>query len=57
MPGMTSSFNANDQLATDTYDNNGNTTASAGKGYSYDFENHVVQLVLVCTPQSARKCI
>ena len=43
MPGTTSSYNANDQLATDTYDNDGNTTASNGKGYSYDFENHLVQ--------------
>ena len=43
MPGITSSYNANDQLATDTYDNDGNTTASAGKGYAYDFENHLVQ--------------
>ena len=43
MPGTTSSYNANDQLASDTYDNDGNTTASNGKGYSYDFENHLVQ--------------
>jgi len=43
MPGTTSSYNANDQLASDTYDNDGNTTASNGKGYAYDFENHLVQ--------------
>ena len=43
MPGTASSYNANDQLASDTYDNDGNTTASNGKGYSYDFENHLVQ--------------
>jgi len=42
-PGTTSSYNANDQLATDNYDNNGNTTQSLGTGYVYDFENHVVQ--------------
>jgi RHS repeat-associated protein len=42
-PGGTSSYNANDQLATDTYDNDGNTTASNGLGYIYDFENHLLQ--------------
>jgi YD repeat-containing protein len=35
--------NANDQFSTDTYDANGNTTASTGTGYVYDFENHLVQ--------------
>ncbi len=29
--------------STDTYDANGNTTASIGLGYSYDFENHLIQ--------------
>jgi hypothetical protein len=29
-------------LSTDTYDANGNTTASQGKGYVYDFENHLI---------------
>jgi RHS repeat-associated protein len=43
MPGTASSYNANDQLATDTYDAEGNTTASNGKGYVYDFENHLIQ--------------
>jgi RHS repeat-associated protein len=42
-PGATSSYNANDELATDTYDANGNTTASTGLSYAYDFENHLVQ--------------
>jgi RHS repeat-associated protein len=42
-PGATSSYNANDQLATDTYDANGNTTASTGLSYAYDFENRLVQ--------------
>ena len=31
--GGTSSYNANDQLARDTYDNDSNTTASSGVGY------------------------
>jgi RHS repeat-associated protein len=42
-PGGLTNYNANDQLSTDTYDNDGNTTASNGLGYAYDFENHVVQ--------------
>jgi len=32
-PGGPTNYNANDQLSTDTYDNNGNTTASNGLGY------------------------
>jgi RHS repeat-associated protein len=42
-PGGLSNYNANDELATDTYDANGNTTVSNGLGYLYDFENHPVQ--------------
>jgi len=36
-------YNANDQISSDTYDSNGNTTASGGLTYAYDFENHLVQ--------------
>jgi YD repeat-containing protein len=42
-PGGLTNYNANDQLNADTYDNDGNTTASNGVGYAYDFENHLVQ--------------
>jgi RHS repeat-associated protein len=42
-PGGLTNYNANDQLSADTYDNDGNTTASNGLGYVYDFENHVIQ--------------
>jgi RHS repeat-associated protein len=42
-PGGLVNYNANDQLATDAYDNEGNTTASSGNGYVYDFENHLIQ--------------
>ena len=42
-PGGLTNYNANDQISTDTYDNNGNTTASNGLGYVYDFENRVIQ--------------
>jgi hypothetical protein len=51
-PGGLTNYNANDQLSTDTYDNDGNTTASNGLGYVYDFENHVIQagagITMVC---------
>jgi RHS repeat-associated protein len=42
-PGGLTNYNANDQISTDSYDNDGNTTASNGVGYVYDFENHLVQ--------------
>jgi hypothetical protein len=35
--------NANDQLSTDTCHSDGNTTASNGLGYVYDFENHLLR--------------
>jgi RHS repeat-associated protein len=36
-------YNANDQITSDSYDANGNTTASGGLTYAYDFDNHLVQ--------------
>jgi RHS repeat-associated protein len=42
-PGGLTNYNANDQISTDTYDNDGNTTGSNGVGYVYDFENRLVQ--------------
>jgi len=36
-------YNSDDRLSTDTYDANGNTTASGGVTNGYDFENHLVQ--------------
>jgi YD repeat-containing protein len=41
-PGGLTNYNANDQLATDTYDANGNTMASGSTGYVNDFENHLI---------------
>jgi RHS repeat-associated protein len=41
VPPATSSFDENDRLLADTYDNNGNTIESAGNLYSYDFENRL----------------
>jgi hypothetical protein len=42
-PAGTFYYDANDRFTTDTYDNNGNTTASAGIGNIYDFENHLIK--------------
>jgi RHS repeat-associated protein len=36
---QTSSYDANDRLNSDVYDNNGSTKVSNGKSYNYDFEN------------------
>ena len=38
---LTHSYLADDRLVGDTYDNNGNTVASGGKTYAYDFENRL----------------
>jgi RHS repeat-associated protein len=43
LPGsMTYSYDANDRLSTDTYDNDGNTIASAGISNTYDWENQML---------------
>jgi RHS repeat-associated protein len=42
VPGGSFSYDANDQLTTDTYDANGNTISSGGISYSYDFENRML---------------
>ncbi|SPF46817.1 hypothetical protein SBA4_3570016 [Candidatus Sulfopaludibacter sp. SbA4] len=34
-------YDANDRLSTETYDNNGNTTASGARTLAYDFENRL----------------
>ncbi len=44
VPPQTSSYDANDRLGGDGYDNNGNTTASGGNSYTYDFENRLSTL-------------
>jgi RHS repeat-associated protein len=38
---QTSSYDANDRLNSDVFDNNGSTKVSNGKSYNYDFENHL----------------
>jgi RHS repeat-associated protein len=36
-----STFNADDELSSETYDNNGNTLTTGGKTFTYDAENHL----------------
>jgi RHS repeat-associated protein len=36
-----SSYDANDRITSDVFDNNGSTKISNGKTYNYDFENHL----------------
>ncbi len=43
LPGSISySYDANDRLSTDTYDNDGNTVVSGGIANTYDFENRML---------------
>lgn len=41
---QTSTYDANDGLASESYDNNGNTTSASGNNLGYDFENHLTSL-------------
>jgi RHS repeat-associated protein len=44
IPSQTSTYDANDRLASETYDNNGNTIISNGKTYNFDWENHLTSV-------------
>ena len=44
VPSQSSTYDANDRLTSDNYDNNGNTTRASGNSYAYDFENHLTSL-------------
>jgi len=48
LPGIESGsfgpYNANDQLPQENYDANGNTTATGGKTFTYDSENHLMSM-------------
>jgi RHS repeat-associated protein len=44
IPSGSFSFNQDDELANDTYDQNGNVTATGGKSFVYDSENHLVTM-------------
>jgi RHS repeat-associated protein len=44
LPGIstgTFAYNSDDQLSTETYDNNGNTLSTGGSTFTYDFENRL----------------
>ncbi|HXM51466.1 MAG TPA: PKD domain-containing protein [Pyrinomonadaceae bacterium] len=43
-PSQGSTYDSNDRLASDTYDNNGNTITANSNNYAYDFENHLTSL-------------
>jgi len=40
----TASFNADDELSSETYDSNGNTLSTGGKTFTYDAENHLTSM-------------
>jgi RHS repeat-associated protein len=44
VPASTSTYDENDRLTSDAYDANGNTTASDGNTYAYDFENRLLKM-------------
>jgi len=44
VPSGTWSFNADDELASETYDTNGNVIASGGNTFAYDSENHLTSM-------------
>jgi hypothetical protein len=41
--GISYTYDADDRLGSDQYDNNGNTILSGGTSDVYDFENHLIQ--------------
>jgi RHS repeat-associated protein len=44
LPGIdtgSATFDANDRLSTETYDNNGNTLTTGNRAFTYDFENRL----------------
>jgi len=44
VPSQNSTYDPNDRLTSDSFDNNGNTTTRNGNAYAYDFENHLTNL-------------
>jgi RHS repeat-associated protein len=41
VPASASTYDVDDRLTSDAYDQNGNTTASGANTYTYDFEDHI----------------
>jgi RHS repeat-associated protein len=56
LPGIPSvgslTYDANDRLATETYDANGNTLTTGNRAFTYDFENHLKTMALDGGPVS-----
>ncbi len=44
VPSGTWSFNADDEISSEIYDQNGNVTTTNGKTFGYDSENHLVSM-------------
>ncbi len=44
VPSGSWSYNADDELSSETYDADGNVTAAGGKTFSYDSQNHLVAM-------------
>jgi len=44
VPSGSWGYNADDELSSETYDQNGNVTASGGKTFAYDSQNHLVSM-------------
>jgi RHS repeat-associated protein len=52
IPSGSWNFNADDELSSETYDQNGNVTATGGKSFTYDAENHLVSMTASGTSAS-----
>jgi RHS repeat-associated protein len=50
---QTAYYDANDRLTSDSYDNNGNTRATNGNNYDYDFENRLASFTPSAGPAGA----
>ncbi|MEA2203723.1 MAG: hypothetical protein QOE77_499 [Blastocatellia bacterium] len=50
---QTASYDANDRLASESYDDNGNTTTANGNSYDYDFENQLASFTPGAGPAGA----
>jgi RHS repeat-associated protein len=48
---VSGTFNSDDELSAETYDSNGNVTATGGKSFTYDAENHLVSMGATVTLQ------
>src|SRR3989441_359244 len=44
VPSTTNTYDDNDRLTSDSYDNNGNTITSSGAAYGYNFENRLTSV-------------